>query len=133
VCVCVCTNLCVYVCERVCACVCVCMCVCAHVCMCMCVCVRAHARVCGFVNVLVGLVIALRPHTPKHIRGGWSHSTDTSEPIVGYETNNILNFFGYETNNILTDQSGIRTSYLSITSPIHLPVWYLDPTKTDMT
>jgi hypothetical protein len=29
-----------------------------------------------------GLVIALRPQTPKHIRGGWSH-TDTSEPIDG--------------------------------------------------
>jgi hypothetical protein len=27
------------------------------------------------------LVIALRPQTPKHIRGGWSHYTDTSEPI----------------------------------------------------
>jgi hypothetical protein len=27
----------------------------------------------------VGLVIALRPQTPKHIRGGWSHYTDTSE------------------------------------------------------
>jgi hypothetical protein len=27
------------------------------------------------------LVIALRPQTPKHIRGGWSHYTDTSEPV----------------------------------------------------
>jgi hypothetical protein len=32
---------------------------------------------------LVGLVIALRPQTPKHIRGGWSHYTDTSEPVDG--------------------------------------------------
>jgi hypothetical protein len=30
---------------------------------------------------LVGLIIALRPQTPKHIRGGWSHDTDTSEPV----------------------------------------------------
>jgi hypothetical protein len=26
-----------------------------------------------------GLVIALRPQTPKHIKGGWSHYTDTRE------------------------------------------------------
>jgi hypothetical protein len=25
-------------------------------------------------------MVALSPHTPKHIRGGWSHYTDTSEP-----------------------------------------------------
>jgi hypothetical protein len=30
-----------------------------------------------------GLVTALRPQTPKHIRGGWSHYTDTSEPVDG--------------------------------------------------
>jgi hypothetical protein len=29
------------------------------------------------------LVIALRPQTPEHIRGGWSHYTDTSEPVDG--------------------------------------------------
>jgi hypothetical protein len=29
------------------------------------------------------LVIALRPQTPKHIRGGWSHYTDTSKPVDG--------------------------------------------------
>jgi hypothetical protein len=28
-------------------------------------------------------VIALRPQTPKRIRGGWSHYTDTSEPVDG--------------------------------------------------
>jgi hypothetical protein len=28
---------------------------------------------------------SLRSQTPKHIiRGGWSHDTDTSEPVVGY-------------------------------------------------
>jgi hypothetical protein len=32
---------------------------------------------------LVGLVIALRPQTPKHIRGCWSHYTDNSEPVDG--------------------------------------------------
>jgi hypothetical protein len=31
----------------------------------------------------LGLVVALRPQTPKHIRGGWSHYTDTSEPVDG--------------------------------------------------
>jgi hypothetical protein len=31
----------------------------------------------------IGLVSALRPQTPKHIRGGWSHYTDTSEPVDG--------------------------------------------------
>jgi hypothetical protein len=30
-----------------------------------------------------GLVFALRPQTSKHIRGGWSHYTDTSEPVDG--------------------------------------------------
>jgi hypothetical protein len=32
---------------------------------------------------VIGLVVALRPQTPKHIRGGWSHYTDTSEPVDG--------------------------------------------------
>jgi hypothetical protein len=30
-----------------------------------------------------GFVIALRPQIPKHIRGGWSHYTDTSELVDG--------------------------------------------------
>jgi hypothetical protein len=29
------------------------------------------------------LVIVLRPQTPKHILGGWSHYTETSEPADG--------------------------------------------------
>jgi hypothetical protein len=29
------------------------------------------------------LVVALRPQTPKRIRGGWSHYTDTSKPVDG--------------------------------------------------
>jgi hypothetical protein len=26
-------------------------------------------------------MVVLRPHTPTHIRGGWSHYTDKSEPV----------------------------------------------------
>jgi hypothetical protein len=29
------------------------------------------------------IVVVLRPQTPKHITGGWSHYTDTSEPVDG--------------------------------------------------
>jgi hypothetical protein len=39
--------------------------------------VSLHVRM----KVLVGLVFALRPQTPKHNRGGWSHYTDTNEPV----------------------------------------------------
>jgi hypothetical protein len=37
-----------------------------------------------------GLVIALRPQTLKHIRGGWSHYTDTSEPVDGNGAQNTV-------------------------------------------
>jgi hypothetical protein len=30
------------------------------------------------------MVIRIHPHTPKHLRGGWSHYAYTSEPVVGY-------------------------------------------------
>jgi hypothetical protein len=33
--------------------------------------------------VWFGLVIALRPQTPKRIRDGWSHYSDTSELLDG--------------------------------------------------
>jgi hypothetical protein len=36
------------------------------------------------------LVIALRPQSPKHIRGGWSHYTDTSEPVDGNGSQNMV-------------------------------------------
>jgi hypothetical protein len=36
------------------------------------------------------LVIALRPQTPKHIRGGWSHYTDTSKPVDGNGAQNMV-------------------------------------------
>jgi hypothetical protein len=49
----------------------------------------------------------LRPQTPKHIRGGWSHYTDTREPVDGAQ-------------NIVTVQSGFRTRDLLITGPTRL-------------
>jgi hypothetical protein len=33
-------------------------------------------------------MVALHPHTPKHIKGGWSHYTDTTEPVNGYGAQN---------------------------------------------
>jgi hypothetical protein len=39
---------------------------------------------------LVWFGIALRPQTPKHIRGGWSHYTDTSEPVDGNGAQNMV-------------------------------------------
>jgi hypothetical protein len=51
-------------------------------------------------------IVALRPHTPKHISGGLSHYTDTSEPVDGYGAQNMV-----------TVQSGSQTSDLSITGP----------------
>jgi hypothetical protein len=50
------------------------------------------------------LVIALRPQAPKHIRGGWSHYTDTSEPVDSKGAQNMV-----------TVQSGFRIMDLSIT------------------
>jgi hypothetical protein len=54
------------------------------------------------------LVIALRPQTPKHIKGGWSQYNDTSEPVDGNEAQNMV-----------TVQSGFRTRDLSITGTVH--------------
>jgi hypothetical protein len=56
------------------------------------------------------LVIALRPLTQKHIRGGRSHYTDTCEPVDGNGAQNMV-----------TVQSGFRTRDLSITGPTRLP------------
>jgi hypothetical protein len=36
------------------------------------------------------LVIVLRPQTPKHIRGGWSHYTDASKPVDGNGAQNMV-------------------------------------------
>jgi hypothetical protein len=52
-----------------------------------------------------GLVIALRPQTPKDIRGSWSHYTDTSEPS------------GNGVQDMVTVQSGFCTGDFSITGP----------------
>jgi hypothetical protein len=44
---------------------------------------RERERVGGGGREIDGFVIALCPQTPKHIRGGWSHYTDTSESVDG--------------------------------------------------
>jgi ammonia channel protein AmtB len=45
----------------------------------------------GFVAwVLVGLVIALHPQTPKHLRDLWSYYTDTSERVDCNGTQNMV-------------------------------------------
>jgi hypothetical protein len=56
------------------------------------------------------LVIALRPQTSKHIRGGWSHYTGISKPADGNGAQNMV-----------TVQSDFRTRDLSITGPTRLP------------
>jgi hypothetical protein len=40
-------------------------------------------KVTGMWGGKIGLIIALRQQTLKHIRGGWSHYTDTSKPADG--------------------------------------------------
>jgi hypothetical protein len=65
------------------------------------------------------LVIALRPQTPKHIRGGWSHYTDTREPVDGNGAQNTV-----------TIQSGFRTKDISITGPTRLPPALTGPAQT---
>jgi hypothetical protein len=54
---------------------------------CHCCLVRVSRRGCSVsvrhdkeLLIRYAMVIALRPQTPKHIRAGWSHYTDTSEP-----------------------------------------------------
>jgi hypothetical protein len=43
-------------------------------------------------HVMTGfvLVVALRPQTPEHITGSWSHYTDTSEPVDGNGAQNVV-------------------------------------------
>jgi hypothetical protein len=65
------------------------------------------------------LVIAILPHTPKYIEGGWSHYTDTSEPVDGY--NGALN--------MVTVQFKFRTSDLSITGPTCLQTALTGPAQ----
>jgi hypothetical protein len=35
-------------------------------------------------------LVALCPHTLKHIWGGWSDYADTSKPVVGYGAQNMV-------------------------------------------
>jgi hypothetical protein len=65
---------------------------------------------------LVCLGVDLRPQTPKHIRGGWSLNTDTSEPVDGNGAQNMV-------------QPGFWTSDLSITGPARLPTALTRPTR----
>jgi hypothetical protein len=62
------------------------------------------------VTCYVVLVIALRPKTPKHIRGGWSHYTDTSERVDGNGAQNMV-----------TVPTGFRIRDILITVPTRLP------------
>jgi hypothetical protein len=64
------------------------------------------------------LVIALRQQTPHHIRGGWSHYTDTSEPVDGNGAQKMV-----------TVQSGFQTTDLSITGLKRLPTVKTWPTN----
>jgi hypothetical protein len=63
-------------------------------------------------------MLRLRPQTQKHIRSGWSHYTDTSEPVAGNGVQNMV-----------TVQSGFRTKDVSITSlsPTRLPLALTGP------
>jgi hypothetical protein len=69
--------------------------------------------------VLLVLVFASRPHTPKHIRGNWSHYTNTSEPVEGNGAQNMV-----------TVQSGFWTRDLSIAGPTRLPPALTGPKMT---
>jgi hypothetical protein len=55
--------------------------------------------------------------TPKHIRGSWSHYTDTSEHVDDNGAQNMVNV-----------QSGFRTRDLSIFGPTRLPTALTGPT-----
>jgi hypothetical protein len=40
-----------------------------------------------------GVALHQVTHAPMHIRGGWSHYTDASEPVVGYGANYLWSLF----------------------------------------
>jgi hypothetical protein len=71
----------------------------------------------GIICLFVCFVIALCPLTPKHIRGGWSHYTDTSKLADGNGAQNMV-----------TVQSGFRTRDFTITDPTLLPTVLTVPT-----
>jgi hypothetical protein len=63
------------------------------------------------VSFSLSLVIALRPQTPKHIRGGY---TDTSKPVDGNGAQNMVTVqSGFEPATFLS----LAISHLSITGP----------------
>jgi hypothetical protein len=64
------------------------------------------------------LVIAVRQQTPEHIRGDWSHYTDTSEPVDSNGAKNMVSV-----------QSEFRTKDLSITGSTRLPPALAGPTR----
>jgi hypothetical protein len=71
-------------------------------------------------------MVALRPQTPKPIRGGWSYYADTSKPVVGYG-----NTLCYGAQNMVTVQFGFRTSKLSIPVPTLYPNAPTGPTREE--
>jgi hypothetical protein len=77
-----------------------------------------HKRRSTYAILVLVLVIALRPQTPKHIRGGWSHYTDTSESVDDNGAQNMVHV-----------QSGFRTRDISISGPTRLPTALTGHTK----
>jgi hypothetical protein len=69
-------------------------------------------------------MVALRPHKPKHIRGSWSHYTDTSKPDDGYGAQNMV-----------TVQSRCRTQHANCAKWAHQQIergiWISRPRKCD--
>jgi hypothetical protein len=59
-------------------------------------------------DVLFLASVMLGTQTPKHIRGGWSHNTDTSKPVDGKM-------------GALNGQSVFQTCNLLISDPMRLP------------
>jgi hypothetical protein len=70
------------------------------------------------------LVTALRPQTPKHIRGGWSHTHIILTPA------NQLMIMGLKIC-MVTVQSGFRTSDLLITGPTRFPTALAGTKRTE--
>jgi hypothetical protein len=56
----------------------------------MCLALEAHSKTIWKTCFTLDLVFALRPQTPKHIRGGWSHYTDTSNSVDGNGAQNMV-------------------------------------------
>jgi hypothetical protein len=67
------------------------------------------------------LVITLLQQTPKHIKGGWSHYTNTSEPVDGNGAQNMV-----------TVQSGFRIIDLSTAGPTRLPTVLTRPAMKEI-